>query len=446
MLMSANSEFIALCRSQIALLTQGLGAALSVVYLTEELVEGETAQNKLIPVVAYPETAIVWQGSNTGALLPEKTKDGSFPQLILETLPETTAAGQINESDTNTDKEQAEEAVDSLLPSTQIVLPLMHEGVLMGLLVTSREDRPWNEQERSEIERIAQTIAIARLLDQRREWFEQKLRQQQRLQAKQRDLLDNLLHQFRNPLTALRTFGKLLLKRLIPGDANRAVADNIVRESDRLQELLQQFDQVIDLTIDDLEPRKSLPPTTLSMQATVQPKTETLPLLPTALEITECCLVADVLEPLLASARAIAQERNLTLHADIPPNLPPVLAHTQALREVLSNLIDNALKYTPAGGEIYIQAGLEQGNFQGIAISDTGKGIPAEDLEHIFERHYRGVQAQSDIPGTGLGLAIAKNLVEQMQGEIQVFSPAQLSVKFKGGEPGATFIVWLQLG
>jgi len=91
---------------------------------------------------------------------------------------------------------------------------------------------------------------------------------------------------------------------------------------------------------------------------------------------------------------------------------------------VFSNLIDNALKYTPSG-KIYIQAGLEQSHLQG-AISDTGPGIPPEDLEHIFERHYRGVQSSSEIPGTGLGLAIAKDLIEQMQGEIQVFSPASL--------------------
>lgn len=165
------------------------------------------------------------------------------------------------------------------MPNRQIVLPLMHEEVLIGLLVTGREDRAWNEQERSEIERIAQTLTLAGLLDRRREWCEQQLIRQQRLQAKQRDLLDNLLHQFRNPLTALRTFGKLLLKRLIPGDANRTVADNIVRESDRLQELLQQFDQVIDLTVDDLEPRKSLPPASF-MEVTVQPVNPPLPLLP----------------------------------------------------------------------------------------------------------------------------------------------------------------------
>ncbi len=219
MLMSASSEFVTLCRSQLALLTQGLGAALSIVYLTEELVEEGNEQTKLIPLVSYPETATAWEGLNV-AVLPEKTSS-NFPRLLSETALENESVKEL-------------EQPHCLLPSRQIVLPLMHEGVLMGLLVTAREDRAWNEQEHSEIERIAQTLALARLLDQRREWFEQQLSQQQRLQAKQRDLLDNLLHQFRNPLTALRTFGKLLFKRLTPGDANRAVADNIVRESDRL--------------------------------------------------------------------------------------------------------------------------------------------------------------------------------------------------------------------
>lgn len=440
MLMSASSEFITLCRSQVTLLAQGLGAALSVVYLTEELVEEGTAQNKLVPVVAYPE-AVVRQNSEVGALLPEKVGDDSQPQSVVETLPEapngvTLPRLQEKAFAINPAAEQAEAAAHSLVPSTQIVLPLMHDGVLMGLLVTSRRDRPWNQQERREIERIAQTLALARLLDRRREWFEQQLQRQQRLQAKQRDLLDNLLHQFRNPLTALRTFGKLLLKRLLPGDANRAVADNIVRESDRLQELLQQFDRVIELTADDLEPTKSLPPTTLP--ATPQ----TLPLLPNAVESDESCSVADVLAPLLASATAIAQERGLVVVADIPSNLPSVKANAKALREVLSNLIDNALKYTPTGGKIYLQAGRERDGWQGVAISDTGRGIPPADLEQIFTRHYRGIQAKSDIPGTGLGLAIAKDLVEQMQGEIEVFSPAQLpeGVARAGG---ATFIVWL---
>jgi len=445
MLTSASSEFVALCRLQVALLTQGLGAALSVVYLTEELVEGATEQTKLIPLVAYPEKAAVWEGSNALALLPEKTGN-NLPRLLSATSPESGSTPYCSlKPDIGTQEYHPDESDHYLFPSRQIVLPLIHEGVLMGLLVTAREDRPWNERERSEIEQIAQTLAIARLLERRREWFEQQLGQQQRLQAKQRDLLDNLLHQFRNPLTALRTFGKLLLKRLIPGDANRAIADNIVRESDRLTELLQQFDRVIDLTADDLESQKPLPPVPFSIEV-IQPATPLLPLLPDTAGSAELCSVADVLEPLLASARAIAGERNLNLQAEIPPNLPLLRVNTKALREVLSNLIDNALKYTPSGGQIYIQAGREQDHLQGIAISDNGPGIPPQDLAQIFERHYRGIQSSSEIPGTGLGLAIAKDLIEQMQGRIEVFSPAQLKTTSVAGGPGTTFIVWLPTG
>ena len=451
--MSASSEFVALCRSQVALLTQGLGAALSIVYLTEELVEEGTRQAGLIPVVAYPETAVVWEGLTSWGPRQfgsprEIPQPGSQPRLPRMASPEMAYAADptLSPEVTNAEDYQPHESNNSLLPSAQIVLPLMHEGVVMGLLVTGREDRPWNERERTEIERIAQTLAIARRLDQRREWFEQQLSQQQRLQAKQRDLLDNLLHQFRNPLTTLRTFGKLLLKRLLPGDANRDVATNIVRESDRLQELLQQFDQVIDLTLDDLESRQSLPPTALFMEATAPSATKAMPLLPDA-GSTELCQVANVLEPLLASAAAVAQERNLNLNSEISLNLPLVRANALALREVLSNIMDNALKYTPAGGKIYVQAGLQseqQGTFIAIAISDNGPGIPLQDLGQIFERHYRGVQTESEIAGTGLGLAIAKDLIAQMQGKIEVFSPAQVPADLAvAGGPGSTFVILL---
>ncbi len=78
----------------------------------------------------------------------------------------------------------------------------------------------------------------------------------------------------------------------------------------------------------------------------------------------------------------------------------------------------------------------------GIAVSDSGPGIPPQDLAHLFERGYRGVQAETEIPGTGLGLAIAKELVEQMLGEIQVISPAR---RADAGGSGVTFVVWLMV-
>jgi signal transduction histidine kinase len=92
------------------------------------------------------------------------------------------------------------------------------------------------------------------------------------------------------------------------------------------------------------------------------------------------------------------------------------------LREVFSNLIDNALKYTPAGGKVTVEVKNVKNSVE-IVFKDTGYGIPMSDQERIFQRHYRGVQAGGDIPGTGLGLAIAKELITSMGGTIEFISP-----------------------
>jgi signal transduction histidine kinase len=83
-------------------------------------------------------------------------------------------------------------------------------------------------------------------------------------------------------------------------------------------------------------------------------------------------------------------------------------------------------------------------------VGDTGAGIPLEDQPHIFDRHYRGVQADSDIPGTGLGLAIVQDLVQAMGGHIEVISPVQIDhwvnpvpAELTQG-PGTLFMVWLR--
>ncbi|MGF2039267.1 MAG: GAF domain-containing sensor histidine kinase [Nostoc sp. CmiVER01] len=445
MLMSASSDFLALCREQIALLTQGLGATLSIVYLTQELVETPSGDAKLIPVVIYPETALLPPGEEaTEATVHKQLQVGNVLILPNQQRRLLTAGSESSTSSPESEIPNASQPhlkEEYLFSGNQIVLPLVYEGVMMGLLVTGRKDRAWNEHEESQIQRIAQTLAIACILDQRRAWFEQQLHEQQVLQEKQRDLLDNLLHQFRNPLTALRTFGKLLLKRLRPADTNRNVANSIVRESDRLQELLQQFDQVINLTEADLAPLHL--PEEVFVEATIQKDAKPPLLLPGTGDKAVDCSLADILEPLLISAKAIAQERKLKLITEIQQNSPLVRANVKALREVLTNIIDNALKYTPTGGKILIQAGQEKANFQGIVISDNGPGIPPQDLEHLGERHYRGVQAQTEIPGTGLGLAIAKQLIEQMQGEIEIFSPAINSKITSPNAPGTTFIIWL---
>jgi signal transduction histidine kinase len=450
--MSASSDFLALCREQITLLAQGMGASFSVVYLTQELVEKPTGEARLIPVMVYPETIALNPSDEYGEQedsYPVRLAHVlALPNQAMRLLKPTSVSKYSSASAAATEEQNIQDKQDGYsLSHHQIVSPLIYEGVMMGLLVTAREDREWNQREEGEIERIGKTLAIACILDQRRAWLQHQLQQEQILQEEQRDLLDNLLHQFRNPLTAIRTFGKLLFKRMRAVDPNREVATSIVRESDRLQELLQKFDQVIDLnTVNtaNLTPL-SLPESKVVIHQNQNAEKQEKPvlLLPgTGEQLTNCSL-ADLLAPLLISAQAISQERNLQLITEIPDHLPLVRVNEKALREVFSNIIDNALKYTPAGGKILVQCGQQKGNFQGIAISDTGPGIPPEDLEHLGERHYRGVQAQTAIPGTGLGIAIAQQLIAEMQGNIEVFSPAIDSIITSSHSPGATFIIWL---
>lgn len=459
-MLTASSEFIQLCRTQLSL-TASLGASLSVVYLAEAWVDEE--QKKLIPIAAYPETSL--DDLKSPGLM-------SLPQTLTPTLPgvltteqERTApillpSVEINHCvETEENEDQPLEAETCWQKQSQTVLPLIQEEVVLGFLVTGRQDRPWNPEEYNQLQEIAHTLALACILDQRSQWFQQQFRQQQHLQAQQADTLHNIFHQIKSPLTAVRTFGKLLLKRLLPEDKSYPIANSILRESDRIQELLQQADQ----TLDHTEPPLNLPLTVDSVLIATSPgkdvttSSSVLTLLPASDQL-EPIHLSEVLQPLILSTQAIAEERQLQCQVDLPAKLPAISGNRKALREVLSNLLDNALKYTPLGGKLNIRVRLKKPNQKrqsqriqvGIGISDTGPGIPPEDLTHLFERHYRGVQERSEIPGTGLGLAIAKALIEQMHGEIQVFSPvhpAWVSKEMISSSElprGTTFIVWLE--
>jgi signal transduction histidine kinase len=423
---------MALCRTQLRLLAEGLGASLSVVYMTEELEGG--GESKLLPIVVYPETEIVWSEIMTQIPRTASLSSSQSPkQLVSDEDRQVGILAPPKQPERSPDDTQGKRH--------QILLPLVSEGTILGLLVTTRETQPWNSIEQTEIQHVAQTIALAGILDRRQNWLTLELKQQQQLQLQQQNILHNLLHQLRNPLTAIRTFGKLLIKRLQPGDPHRDFATSIVRESDRLQELLTHLEGAIDIpliTPDPVQDNRSNP-LLISQESTGNYSANLL--LPDAAFRIESCQLTDVLDPLVWSAEAIAQDRNLSFYAHIPRDLPLVQAHPAALREVLSNLIDNALKYTPSGGEVDIDVELaDRGQSQvQICIRDTGMGIPPQDLAKLFTRHYRGVQAQGSIAGTGLGLAIAKELVTHMDGKLEVTSPPP------GETSGTEFMLWLQL-
>jgi signal transduction histidine kinase len=371
MLLPTSPEFLALCQSQLQLLTQGLGASMGAIYLAEGASERDP---QLVPIAILPE------GGGQDVLPPVRFQAG-------------------------------------LVAPDRLVLPLNHDGMVLGLLVTERLDRLWNDPERLQVDQVVRTLTLSCVLDQRSQWLERRRQQEQGLLDQQHDRMDNLLHQFRNPLTALRTFGKLMMRRLQPGESNHEVAASIVRESDRLQELLLQFDQAIDLHLDEaIEVAPG--PLAIEAQPAALPAAGLFGELPLPLE---ACDLVGILRPVLASAAAIAQEKGLLLQVALG-ELPQVQSSPQALREVLSNLVDNAIKYTPAPGQVHIFTQRTPTGAE-VYITDNGLGIPPGDLDRLFERHFRGVQAAGEIPGTGLGLCIARELMRSMGGEIEVRSP-----------------------
>lgn len=434
----AGSEFAALCQSQIKLLQKGLGAMWSAIYLTQE--QAQSKEKQLLLFAIYPHHKSKFPPHITDIELPEIWQQVANPKQIVS-------------SNSSIDREVRDKLVapelQPELATKQLILPLIHEGAMMGLLITKREDRYWKAQELEQIKAIVRTLAIARFMEQQSQWYCEQLSVQQDIANWQQEQLGNLLHQLRNPLTALRTFSKLLLKRLLPEDRNQSITENILQQSDRLAQLIDRFATEVENKPSEIP---AISTTSVRLSEEARGTNFLLPGNTGSLNITT------ILEPLLVATNAIAQSREIKLVTDIASDLPLVKGNAQALREVLSNLLDNAVKYTPKQGQITVR--IERGgaptdsrqsfgsfkpedNLLKISIEDTGYGIPEADREHLFERHYRGVQAQGDIPGTGLGLAIAKQLIEQMQGDIEVISPNNRSNNSQF--PGTIFTVWLSI-
>lgn len=146
------------------------------------------------------------------------------------------------------------------------------------------------------------------------------------------------------------------------------------------------------------------------------------------MEMSPCRLEEIVLET-ADSYLLQAQQAGLTLRTEIEGGLGPVRGNAARLRQVVANLLDNAIKYTPAGGSVNVRLARQDGDLV-VTVADTGIGISPQDQEQLFQKFYRVRSPQTaHVPGTGLGLAIARSIVEQHGGRIWVRStPGQGSV------------------
>ena len=212
---------------------------------------------------------------------------------------------------------------------------------------------------------------------------------------KRRQLLADVTHELRTPLTVIQGNLEGMLDGVYPADdANlRALLD----ETNLLSRLM-----------DDLRTLA------LAESGALQLKKE-----PTDPEM--------LLQETRAAFQAQAEVARVALIVETADSLPALEIDPGRMRQVLSNLVANALRYTPAGGQITLRGQVEAKNII-LEVQDTGSGIPAQDLPHIFERFYKSADSGGKVPhdsgGMGLGLAIAKHLVEAHGGEIHAKSEA----------------------
>jgi len=140
--------------------------------------------------------------------------------------------------------------------------------------------------------------------------------------------------------------------------------------------------------------------------------------------------ISDVISDTIESFSALAAAQNVRLEGEVEPGTDPLVMDAQHVGRVLFNLVGNALRHTPPGGQIRIRA-WRAGRDVRVEVRDSGEGIQPEDLEHLFERFYRGEKSRSRATGgAGLGLAIARGIVEAHGGRIEVDSQPGLGARF----------------
>jgi two-component system phosphate regulon sensor histidine kinase PhoR len=214
-----------------------------------------------------------------------------------------------------------------------------------------------------------------------------------RLEQVRTEFVANVSHELRTPLTAIQGYLETLLGGALdePEHARRFL-EVAFRHTERLGRLLNDLTDLSNIELGKVSLR----------------------LTPTGL--------GPVLDSVLEIVAGKARDTGVTVSADVPKGLS-VHADHDRLAQILINLVDNAVKYTPSGGSVTVRARALDAERVEIAVSDTGVGIPLADLPRITERFYRVDKARSrELGGTGLGLAIVKHLVFAHGGELTIDS------------------------
>jgi two-component system, OmpR family, phosphate regulon sensor histidine kinase PhoR len=214
-----------------------------------------------------------------------------------------------------------------------------------------------------------------------------------RLEKIRQDFVANISHELRTPVSTIKGYSETLLDGALEDREHARDFLNIIHaDSERLAKLI---DDILDLSRIE------------SGRLKLEPRS---------------CALDRIVGRVVSTLGRQAQERGIRMVSEIPANLPAVLADEDRIVQVLSNLLDNALKYTEGEGSVTVTA-LESDGYVRVDVRDTGSGISEKDLPRVFERFYRADrQYSSEKIGTGLGLSIVKHIVQAHNGQVFVES------------------------
>ncbi|MDP3183586.1 MAG: response regulator [Desulfobaccales bacterium] len=216
------------------------------------------------------------------------------------------------------------------------------------------------------------------------------------------DFVHMVSHELRSPLTAIKLQHGVILDGLA-GELTPKQRELMTRAHAKIQGLLDLINDLLDV-------------------AKMEAGHRQLEQVPLPLE--------EVLAEVVGLLQARAQDQKVSLKLSVPDDLPPVLADRQSLDEVFTNLVSNAVNYSPDGGDVTVAA-VSHNDYVEVLVSDTGIGIEAEEIPKIFDKFYRVKHPRArQVIGTGLGLAIVKGIIEAHRGSIKVESTLGVGTTF----------------
>jgi len=214
-----------------------------------------------------------------------------------------------------------------------------------------------------------------------------------------RDFVANVSHELRTPLTAIKGYAEALLDDPDDAEARERFLEIIHRHATRMERLVKD----------------------LLRLARLDAGQEVLDRGP--------CDVEGLVRSIVADFEATSREKQQQIVTHIIPEAATITADAAKLHDVLRNLVENAVNYTPEGGAIEVTAEVTADRLR-LQVADTGPGIPPDDLARVFERFYRVDKSRARPGGTGLGLAIVKHLVHVMDGDVTVLNRADGGAEF----------------